>query len=921
MPKEEKNKKAVQETVQAADTVSAEPADASAAAISDAPSASSAPAAPPPDSDEAKAQKPVARCPSCTAPNHYNPALLSYRCISCGDWINTPSSASVKNANLVSEAAALRSADIKTPAAAKAYIGYLFDHYDWACFAKDPSAFTVAEIDAVLDRMTHSYGDQSAVWEMNFEYLCVCLEKKAEHIEKGLHAVIDDYTAKRHVNKAHNDFDCLKESADTFIKNLDRYAKNLGDYYHYAQKYGLSEAQLQQLKARELKLFSERLEKLRVPSVLEDYVEVRRDLADECQKAAAERYAKRKLNAPALYQKGVTEYKSGNCIAAARTLAKISEYGDSAEFLKKINLCARAGAFLILRDKPFYIKNNMLYPAFGRLIAETPVAPQTGLVYFFADDYYYASKGSSSLNWFNTDVPFEHLKGALIPKPKKSCLVFYGALSFPQCHAEAKDFTDGEFVILVRGNPASYNLKKEFFAKHQITAECEMPAPEAYDLWVWDAVERRPKLIRQNIFEFQNKKDDAYYYIAYRECSDELLKKKRIELEKALFSTDTYCGRTKLLIHGKAEIREILDDKSVIFTRVYDRQGPDNITIYRKPDIDSHEEQVLAQNVYRYYGCYEGKVFYRVGNSRVQSLYCVDAHGGEPCEVMRYMKAILFHDEDYIYTYRGKNDLYTIFRLPISGGSEQEIAFGVEKLFAVGDSGKKTEVFIEKGRLYYLDYAEKLYSVRLNGTGRKELIPEVDRVLGIKKNKIFYIAEDDNGVYSLYKMNLDGSIRQKVFYNIRTVCNYADDRIIYVAENTCEYEQELYADITDAKLVKLINKTFRKIWRKNERLRIKKQRHDYVFWKAGYAGETKDLAVDASSKALLKNLNKSAENKLDKMVLKYKKLQQKTPKLGAEYHSVVDYDCIAQTENPLAHIWFYPNKQYLKQRKKNLKTP
>lgn len=705
-------------------------------------------------------------------------------------------------------------AGISTSSAALAYIEHLFERYDWVEFSKDTFAFSIKEIDALLEKIKTAYGDEAKTWQICFYYLHTCISQKIKCLKYQLDIVIDNFVKKGNYSKCYNDYEDIKSSADAIQRRRDLIIKDLDIFIRDAAKYGLSQNDLNYLNQERNSLL-ESINSLNLPEELRAYSVIETEIAKE-NAAKAIFYKSKGIDAEAVYKTALNYFNGKQYSLAMEEFVKIYTYKDSVDYIEKINKPLIIDDFIIINEEEFFKKTVVneeysghleIVPTADKLLSDAPlISGDFKIVDVYGSEMYYWQQSLPNI-LRKTDIISNKLykNGDLKCHFHTEQYPFYGGLIFPEKYMVNKN----NFVFLVK-HDCAVKEKKKFFGRYGVTQKIQTRIGGVYDVWIFDEKRRKASLLVQGISEFSERKGEIIYYIA----PVAVAKNSKNVAGYSLYSQNIMTGEKNLLLSGAASIRKVLNDKSVIFTR--NVLGDNNMSIYRKPNLEAENETLLAENVYRYYDTIGDSVFYLMGNMNIKSLCSVHVDGGENCEVMRYLKEIIFHDEDYVYSRKGdEKDAFSICRVPVTGGEEEFVAYGVKNLVVVDGNELKSNKYTFKGKLFYTNYYNVLCSVRLNGTGYCELVPNVERVVSVGKEKIYYLARDyeSDGKYvlSFYCMNFDGTMRSKVVYNILNAISSFDNRIIYTAQRVTDDITKYFRNITDKKLKKKTVKTYKSL--------------------------------------------------------------------------------------------------------------
>lgn len=747
----------------------------------------------------------VVECPNCSYPIVAGKHDSTARCPCCNSVVN------VLQPKTEGEAFQ-KIADIKTLSAAQAYIDYIFETYDWEAFSMDASTFSIPEVDALLDNMKTTQGDNPETWKLCYIYRSKCIEKKIDNVNAILDRIIAKYIEGDDHGSCYNDFDMLLEGINILKWRRFSLIDELITDVNYAEKFGLDKTEGDNLKEKAQALGAQ-IDSIALVNSLDDHPRI----AEENEKrmnSIKQAYSDAGIDADAEYDAGVAAYESDNFDEALDRFSRIPDYREAQGYIDKINYCAvLKNKYFYMNGKVFFYNNGLCYEK-GNLAdyAHPESLPFKRFLGCYGTKFYYLAQDSEAV------VYYQHLnlREAAKKGPRAHIVPAYGSLSFEQLMQSRPNIA----VATARYDPVLNAASKQSFCKsNNFHSELKVNKKINYgnnwhDLLAFDMKNATFTVLVEGIHKIVNIVGDIIYYIA----PNPEYKKNNVLTGFAgtgLYSYNFATKEIRKLITGDSRIEKINSDQSIIFTRC--DHGKNNLTIYTKNSADDAEDSVVVRNVYQFYKVIKGKIYYLVGNANIKSLCSINPDGTDRVEVMKYMMDIVFTSGDYIYITRGESSNYyrTLFRIPLDGGKPQKVAFGVRYTDLLPGNIK-----ISHGYLYYTNCDRSLCRVRLNGTGQQELVQGVNQIMLIGYDKVFYLSYDgtDNGkdIISLYNMNMDGSNRVKLIYNVDDIKRVDDRYLIYIRDEHLESKRELYGLVTDPKLVKQLNKMYAKFDKKHK---------------------------------------------------------------------------------------------------------
>ena len=790
-------------------------------------------------------------CKNCTTPLEYEDGVSSVKCGACG----TTTIVAQAQDDMQS-----RIADINTQSAAAVHINLTLEKTDWNELALDPSAVTLEELDALMNKIKRLAADKPETYEMCFNYVYACVTKKLDAIAKMLPALVDDYIKNKNFHSAQNTFDSLKHSYEGLSNVSDKTLGELDEYYKQAEGLGLDKARLKDMKGK-LESVKQTLGKVSIPNSFGDIPQIKMEL-ERVRVKQTEEYASKGIDAPGLYKEGIAAFGAGDSEAALEKFAQIKNYSDSVKYIEKINLSLTLNNKRVSKDEHFYLAGDrILYDRKGSLcVRNSGLISNSGLpdinkanifkVYgklactIAGNKLGLTDLSKVKIKIVNTKTP--QRKGAQeLVHEWKAETEFYGNLVVPEEPDDESDYnrdfaTSQDFLIAAKtpdvGNKDKSNkevIKKrnEFLKKHAAGTEPEyLYRNDCYDLWKYDIPSGKLTLLLQNIFDLNRKAGDIFYVKPFADESVAVKKNIAPKYNYKLCCFEENGTVREKIVEGRTTLRDNLEDGSVIFTRkvaVSGNYSDTNIDIVIKKSLEAGAEEFLAaQNVYQYCGCYQNKILYMVGNDQSRNLYSYDIKTAQVTELAKYINQIEFVLENWLYLKIGfSKDFYALVRMPITGGKKEIVVpamrgrYPVSDWHELSDDQKKAGTrSIKNGRIYYLDYYYSLCSVRLNGTGRMELVREFNDVLCVSRDRLYYIAKDNSPkgkVDSIYSINFDGSMSQKHHFEIQDAKACFSEKIYFTQTTADRSINDLYAEVTEPKIKKALQKVLKAYSKKN----------------------------------------------------------------------------------------------------------
>ena len=225
-------------------------------------------------------------------------------------------------------------------------------------------------------------------------------------------------------------------------------------------------------------------------------------------------------------------------------------------------------------------------------------------------------------------------------------------------------------------------------------------------------------------------------------------------------------------------------DEEFIYYAAY-KNSKYNVDVYQK-SFATGAERLLVSNVFHAVTVIDKRLYYTVGNRHKQTLYCLDVLTGASSLVMdRFdgygMGSLL---SDNFYFYRGSGYNRTLMRTGGINGAAVPVACHVSP---------KEGAFAEfkGGHFYYVDAFEKLCRVCLDGEHFEVVARNVDRILKVDVNYIYYLLKETvDELYDLEEERAGKKYRiSNSVYRYSILDNKAE-KILFNVENAAFFDSE-----------------------------------------------------------------------------------------------------------------------------------
>lgn len=746
----------------------------------------------------------IFECPTCHYMLEFHPGESFVKCPCCSSMVNITQKPKTNTIDSNVE-------KITSITAGKTYIQFLFERFDWQAFGNDPQTYTIAEIDILLKNLQTIRGDDKDTWKMSFDYLLICIKQKVKYLKQSLTDLVDKFISGADDNSCHNRFDNLKECILYLGSKRADIVSELERYIEFAERQGIDKNIASSMQNAAMEIDS-LIDSVSVTKTLEDYPLIKEAL-DKRLAEIEEKYLAKGIDAKEVYARAIENYNSQEAADALEKFSRIHDYQDSEAYIDRMTKCVLLNDKIIFMHNHFYFRdNNILYKENEKLIDynNALTLPYEEGITCFGDFYYYLdSKDNKKIHFFDVnDEVDKHKKRVPI-----QTITLYGK---PRILGKANGVKrPDKLLIEITVDPLlGCKERDEYFNRHNLKKQVNLTKKNKYpvfrDIFELDLRTGIIVLLLEGINEVKQYDNDIIYYTGFEFDTNKKGKATALKCN-ATYSYNVETMETNLEIPGDSKICNINKDNSIVFTR--NDHGQNNYSIYTKHSINDTTELEVAKNVYKFYKVINNKIYYMIGNENVKSLCAINQDGTGYQEIMKYMQEVVFNDDEWLYIVRGDNKegYRTLYRIPTnaSNATPVKIAFGIH----INDLSDNNRI-IANGYLYYRNFNNILCRVRLNGSGYQELVMNVEKVLSVAYNKVFYISidsENNRDIESLYCMDFDGSNRQKLVYDVLEIQSIDEDTYVYIRKEHLENKSVIYEEVEDSKLQKQIHKMYRKI--------------------------------------------------------------------------------------------------------------
>ena len=276
----------------------------------------------------------------------------------------------------------------------------------------------------------------------------------------------------------------------------------------------------------------------------------------------------------------------------------------------------------------------------------------------------------------------------------------------------------------------------------------------------------------------------------------------KTKINKKEFSQRTAKERILLNIKTGQEYVDFIDqdehfitviDNEVFFIRYANTKY--NLSLVKK-NLETLEEEIILTNAFHIIDVKDDDVFYTIGNTDKEALCNYDMVTGEKHVVFDRYQGFADHFGGYFYLYRGDKYNKTLFKIKDDGSSSMILARNIDL-----DDGKFRR--FKDGYFYYENIFGELCVVRIDGTKHKVLAHDLERVLKVESNTIYYSCQEttdklymdeasNSGVkfrkaLSIYRYNINEHGSEKILFAVDCWSYDGADTLYYTRINDEEY--------------------------------------------------------------------------------------------------------------------------------------
>ena len=489
------------------------------------------------------------------------------------------------------------------------------------------AALSPKDLDALLDEILATKGDDRETWQAGIEYADACIRRKIRVIGRNLDALAESGSA---------DSPALREALALLRAQEGRFSDRIAA----GANAGVPTEELKRLAGTLTRYIDCLLSVLAEAG--EDDREVERKKQERRTRELDAAYSLAGIDAAGVYDEAVAAYEKNDPDEALRLFRMIPDYRRAGLYIAELCRFHVVSTddpkidVLWFRCRPYLVRNGIVYPERAKLFdTGAPISTDTRRAHVigaYGDRLYYVPGGDGrGIAFFSTD------------KEGKRAVGRYGV--YGEIAAKGIRFlSDDRRSILFTADydPRKDKRRKKRYCKNhgvayrKFRAKKKVDFSEWRDLFRFDLDTGKITLLAEGVTDVAEIWDDVVYFYALRPIMNRKGKKiVALREEKALLSLDLSTGKTKEELSGNGRIVAITPDRKIVYTRV-DHHSIRNKTVYVKDGLSESGEKVLAKNVYDVFDLVNGRLFYLVGNDGLRSLCSVRLDGSSFREEIKY---------------------------------------------------------------------------------------------------------------------------------------------------------------------------------------------------------------------------------------------------------------------------------------------
>ncbi len=719
-------------------------------------------------------------CPYCSCALDYSEDAKAVKCHSCGAIIPTLKlelADTALDAGKESDSEKRIAEGVISAEAGLAYIGNVFEDYDWAGFAETEN-LTIPPLDAIAESCKVKFSTDPITYILDFRRIAVPVIKKVEGLELLEIEIIRNYKSDD-VSDYFEYFDTYASITRAIADSREAICDELAANIRLAKKFGADELIIDDLE-RSLEAFREMVAKVKAVTHISEIESYGKAKAVKDQKLV-EKLREGKIDAKKTYEKALELLDAGEIDNALHLLNAIFGYGDSEEIIRKHSTTFTFNSELVEMAGKRYLMVNREIPEFDVKNPDQYGIEFVSTLHEIKDGVPESAPAVSQISrligCYGTKIYF-------VRNNEKIC--YFDTLD-TELYANVVDLDTtqrGDYVI-DEYHPIRFSSdRSKFFICKKLRDEMRrgcfgrkkkvkngISRQNNYSVVLVDMNSCTSRTILPAIIDVMDFFDDKLFYTTVSEGSAPSFRICNIE-----------DGTNDSILDADCVIHNVSDGRIIYSLWAPSRYNMDIYSI----DIETKEKSLIDTNIRDYYTTFNQKVYYTVGNDSYNRLYSANYDGSERLEIMENAGRICMLRAGWIYYVSGEGRNACLMKVSTDGRHNLLVASKFDRL-----------VKMANGFIYYVSTADELRVVRSDGLCNKRITDSVAKEqIIIDENNVYclryeFVGELDGDAegkaYSLYSTDLEGKNLRKVAFGVVSMKEYDKSAIYLCKKNNVDY--------------------------------------------------------------------------------------------------------------------------------------
>lgn len=680
-----------------------------------------------------------------------------------------------------------------------AYLDSFFATFDWDEYNLSSEVY-IPSIKRMVEKNKVRNASNPSTWILEFQSISVPLLKKITGCKSLEAKMAENYNGIDDTN-LYTFYDNYSKNINYLLAEKNDFVKALHSDIKFAEKYGASEKELNNLKVQLVKI-NQALTALKPVSSIQDIPVLKEAMAKNDKKVADELLL-RGVDAEDTYQAALRSYSiDSDKSNALYNFNLIRGYKDVNKYIAKINklfnyegnLYEFAGvSYVPTRDKVATLNVANLGSKKKNNEDQEDNPQDRGVTFSLYEVVNQKPSKDASIKGISSIIGSYATKLFYFKDNKSIC--YYDLKTQTETKidtAKANDYKNnkGEFSVLFTNDGTKFITRKKLAIKTE-KAGClaslkgqkgkDIANNNNYSICLIDMVSGSIQTIIQEAIDIMDFFDDKLFYTYSNDP-------KSTTSIFMMYDIETK-NKTKLL-DSDCIIHNVTNNKVI-----YSLWKPNtyNMNLYAI-DLVTMENKLLEDNIYDYFDTIDGKVYYTIGNSEFNPLFSINLDGTERTEIMQNIEDIQLVRAGWMYVIKGNKRNRVLMKISIDGKKK---VFICSRFYSL--------VKFTNGYVYYTDADNALHIVRSDGQNDKVIAEDLSPSdIIIDQNYIYYLRDElvdfvlktelgqtkQNPKYSksLYRMDLDGHNVKKLMFNVYSMKEYDETKIYISKDETVTYE-------------------------------------------------------------------------------------------------------------------------------------